>query len=209
MKSRPCPGSDALHAETPSQHPLLETPRLGDARSIPALAPATAFGSAAIHALAAFGEAASGEVLDVVEDREGMYDAVGGGLTTLRFMIEAPKAGVLSEQTMHRVREAVRDRLTGHAGNVEFIVLWTAIDLAVILGNPDLLAIVRALADDEDELVKRGIAHPEVARRTKQRATDGLAGIPPKPRPPGGGLAALGQLLIVPASASRFGTSGA
>ena len=158
--------------------------RLGDARSIPALAPATAFGFEAIHALAAFGEAAAGEVLDVVEDREGMYYAVEGGLVTLRFMIESPRAGVLSARTMQRVRKAVRDRLAGHTGNAEFIVLWAAIDLAVILGDADLRAIVRALADNKDELLKRGITHVEVARQTRQRAIDGLGGIPPKPRPP-------------------------
>jgi len=158
--------------------------RLGDARSIPVLAPTTAFGFEAIHALAAFGELAAGEVLNVVEDRDGMYYAVEGGLVTLRFMIEAPRAGVLSVGTMQRIRRVVRDRLTGHAGNVEFIVLWAAIDLAVVLGDSELRALVQVLADDQKEIANRGITHSEVADRTQRRAIDGLAGIPPMPRPP-------------------------
>ena len=157
--------------------------RLGDARSIPILAPATAFGFEAVHALAAFGEPAAGEVLNVVEDRDAMYYAVEGGLITLRFMIEAPRAGALSAKTMERVRRVVRDRLTRHTGNVEFVVLWAAIDLAIVLGDADLRALVKALADDQQELAKRGITHAEVAKRTRQRAIDGLAGLPPKPRP--------------------------
>lgn len=165
--------------------------RLEDPRAIPALAEALGFGFAAIHALAAFGESAAGDVLSVVEDPETRYNAVQGGITTLRFMIEAPRAGVLSERSMQRVREVVRNRLTGVE---EFLVLWAAIDLAGVLRDADLLAIVKAIGDDPAELVKRELTHPEVVSRTKQRASDALAGIPPKPRPPGDSGAAQARL---------------
>ncbi len=158
--------------------------RLGDPRSIPVLAPTTAFGFEAVHALAAFGEAAASEVLKVVEDRNGMYYAVEGGLVTLRFMIEAPKAGALSAKTLQRVRNVVRDRLTTPAAEAEFVVLWAAIDLAAVLRDADLLGIVKSLAEDPTAIKKRGITHAEVTKRTRQRAIDALAGVPPKPRPP-------------------------
>ena len=43
---------------------------------------------------------------------------------------------------MQRVREVVRNRLTGVE---EFLVLWAAIDLAGVLRDADLLAIVKAM----------------------------------------------------------------
>ena len=62
------------------------------------------------------------------------------------------------------------------------VTLRWAIDLAMVLDDPDLTLIVSLLAYDSEAVTARGVTDPDVVRQTQQRAIDRLAGIPAMPR---------------------------
>jgi hypothetical protein len=155
--------------------------RLNDPESIPALADAMGFGYAAIHALARFGDVAAKRILDMVNSSDTIHYVVDGGLTALRFMIEAPRGEPLPASTRESIRLAVVKRL---AGKEYFTTVWSAIDTASVLGDPGLSSVLQSIARDEGAVTARGITDPELIARTQKRAADRLAGIPALPRPP-------------------------
>jgi hypothetical protein len=133
-----------------------------------------------IRALADFGEQAAASVLQVVTSPDGWHDDVDGGLVALRFMVERRGEHPLTARTIAQIRRAADQRLTGKQ---YFTTLWSAIDLAVVLGDPGLRRIVELLASDRNEVFARGVENQDLLELTQQRAADRLAGIPPVPRP--------------------------
>jgi hypothetical protein len=151
---------------------------LRDPEAIPALVDALGVGSTAIKALAAFGERAVPAVVAAVK-AERRYDTVDGGLITLRFIVEGGSTR-LSNESLNAIRLAAVERLSGEQ---HFTTLWRAIDLAVLLNDTDLRQRVEALSSDRNQIIAMAIRDPELIRRTRQRASDGLRGVPPLPRP--------------------------
>ncbi len=155
---------------------------LHDPRTIPALAESLGVGFAAIRTLAGFGELAAPAVLGVVMSPRSTGSAVNEGLIALRFMVEGSRTGrPLSPSTLARITEAAEHHLTT---SPRFIgTVWWAIDLAVTLEDPNLRTIVQRYASDPNLAVAMGAFDPDVVAQTQRRAADGLAGVPPLPRP--------------------------
>ncbi len=153
---------------------------LGDPQAIPTLSQAIYGGLTVIRALAAFGEQAAPSVLGVVTSPDSHYDLVNHGLITLRFMVETVGTRALSTGTIARTRSAAAQRMTGKQ---HFSTLLWAIDLAVILNDEELRKIVKALAEDRNEVIARGIKEEYDIQQIQKRAADRLAGVPPLPRP--------------------------
>jgi len=154
--------------------------QLGDPMAIPALAGALGTGSTLVQdALADFGERAAPDVLRVVTDPASLDEAVNDGLITLRFMVEGKETRPLSAATVNAIRRAAKQRLTGKQ---YFTTVWRAIDLAVVLKDPDLTPIVASLAASRDSVAARGIDDPEFIQLTQKRAAGRLAGARPMPR---------------------------
>jgi hypothetical protein len=57
------------------------------------------------------------------------------------------------------------------------LVLQAAIDLAISLGDPNLVVQVEQMAKDVSEVYRRGVQDPEAAERIQRLAQAGLAGI--------------------------------
>jgi len=154
--------------------------QLEDPQAIPALAGALDSGSTLVaDALADFGEQAAPAVLAVVTSRDSGYNAVDSGLTTLRFMVEGAGTRQLSAGTLDQIRGAAERRLLGKQ---YFTTLWRAIDLAVVLNDPDLRRIVESLAFDPNAVIARGVTWAPAIAHTQELAADRLAGTPPMPR---------------------------
>jgi hypothetical protein len=148
--------------------------QLEDPQAIPVLARALGkTGSTLVpDALADFGERAAGAVLRVVTDPETRYEGVSDGLLSLRFMVERREARPLSAGTLSEIRRAAKQRLTGKQ---DAPTLWKAIDLAVVLGDPELRRIVESLAADRREVAARGIEHAGLIDATQKLAAGRLA----------------------------------
>jgi hypothetical protein len=155
------------------------TAGLRDPRAIRGLVEALGTGAIVTNALADFGEAAAPDVLAVVMSTASVPDAVGHGLITLRFMVEGQPLRPLSVATLSDIRRAAKQRLTGRQPFVTTI--WRAIDLALVLEDPELTTIVKLIAENPAELYGRGVDDPELVERTQKVAADGLAGIPALP----------------------------
>jgi len=152
---------------------------LQDPAAIPVLAEAVDGGLPVIRALARFGERAVPALVAVAASADRHYTEVDHALRALRFIVEDPGSHPLSTRAREAVRVVVRARLTG---TPYFTTLWQAIDLAAALDDPELMAIVTALAHDTREVMARGVTDPELVRRTQELARDRLAGFPPQPR---------------------------
>ncbi|HQZ40021.1 MAG TPA: hypothetical protein PLH72_13370 [Vicinamibacterales bacterium] len=155
---------------------------LHDPRTIPALAESLGVGSPAIRTLAGFGELAAPAVLDVVMSPASTHYAIDQGLIALRFMVEASRTGHrLSPSILERIGHAAEYHLT-HRPRFIFTV-WRAIDLAVTLQDPRLRTIVQAFASGPQPATAMGATDSDDLERTQKKALDGLAGVPPLPRP--------------------------
>lgn len=152
---------------------------LRDPRAIAVLSEATYGGLTAVRALAHFGEEAVPAIVKVVRARRSHYDLVNHGLIALRFIAEDARTSALSTDAVGAIKRAADERLTGKQ---HFTTLWRAIDLAVVLEDPELTAKVSALALDREQVVARGVADLETIERTQQHARDRLAGHPALPR---------------------------
>jgi hypothetical protein len=153
---------------------------LRDPSAIPALARGLGTCGWVIHRyLADFGEQAAPAVLAVVTSPKNSIDAVDEGLIALRFMVEGADNRPLSPVTWEGIRRAARQRLSGKQ---YFTTLWWAIDLAIVLKDPDLKKIVESLASDVNAIMARGVDQPHLIEKTQQIATERLAGAPPLPR---------------------------
>jgi hypothetical protein len=152
--------------------------RFNDPRAIPALTQALGTGFVTIRTLAAFGEDATDEVLQVVMTSQN-YNLVRDGLITLRFMVENQNAKPLSDATKMKIRHAAKHRLRTQQ---YFPVVWHAIDLATTTNDPELIAIVRRLSSDREAVRALGITKPDLIAETHKRAADRIAGKPALPR---------------------------
>jgi hypothetical protein len=154
---------------------------LQDPAAIPALVGVLGTGSPVTNALVAFGEEAVPAILAAVRSPETTHYVVDGALIALRFMVEGAGPHPRSASTLNEIRSAAKQRLIGKQ---YFTTVWSAIDLAVALKDPDLRRIVDSLASDRNAVVARGIEGAETIEETQRRAADRLAGVPPKPRRP-------------------------
>lgn len=154
---------------------------LRDPRSISALSKADYAPRPVIQALAAFGERAAPALLAVVTSTESHHNEVDHCLLALRVIVEGSGARPLSAETLDEIRRAAQQRLTERQQS--FTTVWRAIDLAMVLDDPDLKRIVEALALDRNEVVARGVEAPDLIERTQKHAAQRLAGVPALPRP--------------------------
>ncbi len=152
---------------------------LKDSRAIQGLVAALGTGAIVTNALADFGEAAAPAVIAVVTSNESVPDAVDHALITLRFMVEGSRDRPLAPATLASINRAAKQRLTGRQPFVTAI--WRAIDLAMVLQDPGLSAIVKSIADSPLEIYGRGVDDPELVERTQKLAADRLAGVPALP----------------------------
>lgn len=156
---------------------------LRDPEAIPALVGAlgTGSGSPVIRALVDFGEQAVPALLTAVTAPETRHYVVDDALLVLRFLVEGAGPRPLTLAARDRIVPAAIQRLNARQPGIG-TTLRRAIDLAVILGDPELRRIVQAIASDRNELIARGLTDPEMIDATQKRAVDRLAGIPPNPR---------------------------
>jgi hypothetical protein len=129
--------------------------------------------------LAEFGDLATPAVLAVVTSPASSYESVSEGLIALRFIVENASERPVSPASLERIRRAAEQRLTGRQ---YFSTLGRAIDLAIVLRDPDLRTIVESLASDSRAVVARGIEKAELIDHVQAIAKNRLAGLPPLPR---------------------------
>lgn len=154
--------------------------RLGNPAAIEGLTGTLGRSAPAMEALARFGEPAAKAVLDMLSGKKGDGVPALGGLVTLRFMVERSDEQPLTEVTLQRIHEQTADMLNDPPVDSP-AELAGAIDLAVTLGDPQLLTIVDDLATDTAAVVARGITTPRYVQYVQRRARARLAGEPPTP----------------------------
>lgn len=155
---------------------------LRDRASIPALVRyGLGTGTPAVHALASFGEDAVHEVVAAVLSEESLHETVDGGLIVLRLIVENAPKRPLSGSSLAQIRRAATKHLATGEGH-RIAALWWAIDLASVLNDTDLDSVLREIASNPRATLDRGVLDAELIARTRQRATDRLARIPPQPR---------------------------
>jgi hypothetical protein len=130
-----------------------------------------------------FGEEAAPALLAAVRSPETIHYVVDDALIALRFLVEGAGPSPLSAGTLDEVRHVVKQRLTERQSGIGTTLRW-AIDLAVVLDDPDLRRIVQSIASDRNELIARGLTEPDLIEATQKRAAARLAGVLPKPRRP-------------------------
>lgn len=130
--------------------------------AIPALAGTLGTGMGVVRALVAFGEPAAGPVIRTVASAQTHYDAVDDGLVTLRMLVEMQEERPLDPGTMNQIRGVAAMRLNapGYELASTGVTLRRAIDLAVVLNDPQLRQTVEGLASDPDEVRARGVRDP-------------------------------------------------
>ncbi len=137
-----------------------------DPRGIPLLLGPVGSGPVIWNALADFGPAvAFGPVIAAAANPEGngrfSYSVVNS-LTALRFMVED---GSLGPRQLERVRDVVRDRLSGTQG---YFVVEAALYLGIVLGDPDLRERVERIATDR--AATEALVSPYLSDGTRSRA---------------------------------------
>jgi len=159
-----------------------------DPRAIEPLAQALGTGSGAVRGLARFGEPAVRATVNVARTGPGLGSSalVSDALLALRFLAEGVGRIPLSASSREQITLVVRERLGPTPVQPSVSILWRAIDLAIVLDDPELREIVEAMAADPSEIESR-LAHldgllPEHIERIRQVAVDRLSGIPPPPR---------------------------
>ena len=108
---------------------------------------------------------------------------VGPALLALRYMVEGSEARPLSAATLEEIRNVAEHWLTKPEQSIS--TLGQAIDLAVVLGDPDLRRIVESLASDPNEVIavlRRQSQRPRTVDWIQRQAADRLSGDPPLPR---------------------------
>ena len=153
---------------------------LQDPAAIPGLAKALPLGFSIVRRrLASFGEEAASAVLERAQSTEN--ETARAALVTLRFMVEGAETRPLSAFTLGQIRRTAGQWLTKSSQSI--LTLSAAIDLAAVLVDPELTRILKSLVADPNEVMARGIESPVSIERMQQRASDGLAGTRPLPRP--------------------------
>jgi hypothetical protein len=152
-------------------------------QAIEPLAKALGTGSGAIRGLARFGEPAVRAAVEAARTREGIGSTAiaTDALLALRFLAEGVGRTPLSDTSRELITTVARERLQPRQPYAP--ILRRAIDLAVVLGDPELMEIVEAMASDPAEVEAR-LENPEPERveQTRQRAAERLSGEPPRPR---------------------------
>lgn len=154
-----------------------------DVRAIEPLARALGTGSGAIWGLARFGEPAVEATIEAARTREGLGSTaiVTDALLALRFLAEGVGRTPLSASSRERIMAVARERLEPKQPHAS--ILRRAIDLAVVLDDPELRRLVEAMAADPGEVESRlEHAEPDHIERTRERAAQRLGGEPPLPR---------------------------
>ena len=105
---------------------------------------------------------------------------IGRALVALRYMLEGSETRPLSAATIEELQDVAAVWLS--RGQRSYGTLLAAIDLAILLGEPDLRSVVESLASDASEVIARGVDRPQSIEQIQRRATDRLAGEPPLPR---------------------------
>jgi hypothetical protein len=150
-------------------------------RAIPELVKTLGLGFSIVpRQLAEFGEDAAPAVLAVVASAESNREVIHEGLMALRFMVEGAVRRPVSAATRERIKQAAEQWLAARQQSI--LTLGAAIDLAAVLGDPDLRRILESLASDPNAVASRGIGAGSI-EWIRKHATDRLAGAPPLPRP--------------------------
>ncbi len=147
------------------------------------LAKALGTGSGAIRGLVRFGEPAVRATVEAARTREGIGSTAiaTDALLALRFLAEGVGRTPLSDSSRELITMVARERLEPRQPYAP--ILRRAIDLAVVLGDPELMAIVEAMASDPAEVEAR-LENPEPERveQTRRWAAERLSGEPPRAR---------------------------
>lgn len=146
----------------------------------PLLVASLGYGAAVIRALTSLGEPVIEGVVEVVSSQTSPDAAVDNGLSVLaNIYVNAPDGAGVS--TRHpAVREAAFQRLTGAQDPA---VLMAAIDLAMAIGDEELVDMVRALATDPHELSIRGIHDQWTVNHVQEHALALLEKVWDRPNP--------------------------
>lgn len=146
-------------------------------QAIPGLTLSLGKSPPAIEALAQFGEPAAGPVMDVIEETPS-NSVLMDGLRAIR-LVEGVGREPLRPATLERIRTLTAEYLTG---DDRYVIVLRAIDLAIVLDDPELRTIVESMATDRDALMARGITDPRDIRDVQEHAARRLNGEPPRPQ---------------------------
>lgn len=147
---------------------------LDDPRAIPALARVGNHGYSwpVARGLASFGERALPAIRDVIE-APGVWDgAISSNLAALSIIVEDGGTDALSSSAQEEIVRIARDSL--HNQQAGILSISKAIDLSILLGEPDLVQTVRQFAHDPGALTERGFDQA-TANRVRQHALDALS----------------------------------
>ena len=125
-----------------------------------------------------FGRQALEPVLIFVETGPpAMETAIGGGLRTLRMMVDHWRLPTFSASERTRMKQVAADYINGNGHVDDWPELRNAIELAASLEERELLSLARTIVNDEAALSKRKIMPSSRTRDLlKQTATMALAG---------------------------------
>ncbi len=130
---------------------------LNDSRAIPALARVGNHGYSwpVARGLASFGELALPEIRNVIESPGVWDDAIGSNLAVLAMIVEDGGADALSSSAREEIVRIARNSL--HSQQAGVLSMSRAIDLSMLLREPDLVQTVREFAHNPGALDARGM----------------------------------------------------
>jgi hypothetical protein len=150
-----------------------------DPRAIPSFMSAIGLGPAIARGLAAFGEPAVPHLVEAARSGERSAIVIDA-LIALRFVAEGVGHIPLTPSSRQELIAVARTRLEPRQSSFSF--LTRATDLAYVLGDPELMQIVEAMAVDPPEVASRLENPSELAvERVQERAKARLSGEPPLP----------------------------
>ncbi len=141
---------------------------LRDPRTIPSLVAVLGTGSSATpFALAAFGEVAAAELVEVAKSTDNIFQ-MDDALVALRCMVENVDTHPLSSETLNGIVDVADYRFNNPTRLAENgVQLSYAIDLAIALNDRRLLQTVNLMASDSQALLERGVTMPNIDRVQK------------------------------------------
>ena len=130
---------------------------LGDSRAIPALARVGNHGYSwpVVQGLASFGEQALPAIRDVIQAPRATDGAIGNSLVVLSMIVEDAGADALSSSAREEIVRIARGSLHNQQAGVRS--MSRAIDLSMLLREPDLVQTVREFAHSPGALDARGM----------------------------------------------------
>jgi hypothetical protein len=145
---------------------------LEDPLTIPILARTSQVTRVASSTLSKFPKLALPELIAVVEDQTVTDAHVSSALLHLIRIVEL---GSLDSAARSRVRTIARTQLQSTRANGRESSLTRAMYLGVALKDPELIGMVRALADDPQQVRARGFQNEESIERMSRAANEALA----------------------------------